>query len=133
VKGETQKAPMQMDAFFLLERLISVHAAGNAQAGQNSCQNSYYRLNNKFPSISFHFCNSLLFTVYCLLLFYITPQVPLSSERLGSLEKPLNVASAPQRGASHHLRRRAGGGRVRFLTTTDYTDFTDLFSNSLIL
>ena len=48
---------------FLLERLISVHAAGNAQAGQNSRQNSYYRLNNKFPSISFHFCNSLLFTV----------------------------------------------------------------------
>ena len=54
VKGETQKAPMQMDAFFLLERLISVHAAGNAQAGQNSCQNSYYRLNDKFPSIFFH-------------------------------------------------------------------------------
>ena len=35
---------------FLSERLMSVHAAGNAQAGQNSCKNSNYRLNDKFPS-----------------------------------------------------------------------------------
>jgi hypothetical protein len=37
------------------ECLLLVHAAGNAQAGQNSSQNSYYRLNDKFPSIFFHF------------------------------------------------------------------------------
>ena len=47
---------------FLLERLISVHAAGNAQAGQNSRQNSYYRLNDKFPSIFFHLFFFLNFT-----------------------------------------------------------------------
>ena len=34
---------------------LLVHAAGNTQAGQNSSQNSYYRLNDKFPSFFFHF------------------------------------------------------------------------------
>ena len=34
--------------------------------------------------------------------------------RLGTLEKPLNVASAPQRGASSHLRRRQGWEGARY-------------------
>ena len=34
----------------------------------------------------------------------------LPSGRLGSLELPLNVAAAPQRGANSHLRRRESGG-----------------------
>ena len=53
-KGEPKKAPIINGCLFLFERLLLVHAAGNAQAGQNSCQNSYYRLNDKFPSIFFH-------------------------------------------------------------------------------
>ena len=36
--------------------------------------------------------------------------IRLSFGRLGSLEKPVNVASAPQRGASSHLRRGGGLG-----------------------
>ncbi len=36
--------------------------------------------------------------------------IRLSLGRLGSLEKPVNVASAPQRGASSHLRRGVGLG-----------------------
>ena len=35
---------------------------------------------------------------------------PLHYGRLGSLEQPLNVAAAPQRGANPHSRRRAGWG-----------------------
>ena len=119
-RGKQKKGTHANGCLFLSERLISVHAAGNAQAGQNSRQNSYYRLNNIFPSIFFHFCNSLLFTVYCLLLFYITPQVPLSSERLGPLEEPLNVAPAPQRGVNPHSRRGSGLG-VRLLSLVAVT------------
>ena len=37
---------------------------------------------------------------------------PLHYGRLGSLEQPLNVAAAPQRGANPHSRRRAGWGWV---------------------
>ena len=40
---------------------LLVHAAGNTQAGKNSCKNSYNRLNNKFPSIFFHFVLFLKF------------------------------------------------------------------------
>ena len=38
--------------------------------------------------------------------------IPLHYGRLGSLEQPLNVAAAPQRGANPHSRRRAGWGWV---------------------
>ena len=46
--------PFTLHSLLFILHLILVHAAGNAQAGQNSCQDSYYRLNNKFPSFFFH-------------------------------------------------------------------------------
>ena len=46
--------PFTLHSLLFILHLILVHAAGNAQAGQNSRQNSYYRLNDKFPSFFFH-------------------------------------------------------------------------------
>ena len=46
--------PFTLHSLLFILHLILVHAAGNAQTGQNSSQNSYYRLNNKFPSFFFH-------------------------------------------------------------------------------
>ena len=58
----------------------------------------------------------LVFLYSCLLVFLYSCLpvflLPSLQGRLGSLEKPPNVASAPQRGASSHLRRWAGRGWV---------------------
>ena len=59
ISHRPQKRHPICGCLFLFERLLLVHAAGNAQAGQNSSQNSYYRLNNKFPSFFFHFVQFL--------------------------------------------------------------------------
>ena len=43
------------------------------------------------------------------------PELPSLEGRLGSLEQPLNVAVAPQRGANPHSRRRRAGGEASSL------------------
>ncbi len=52
----------------------------------------------------------LVFVLFSPILSLISKEspLPMGERRLGSLEKPQNVASAPQRGASSHSRRRTG-------------------------
>ena len=109
-----QPSPFQLFNFSTFDLLIS-QAAAPSQARQDGADDSRQRLQNEFPSLlPFH---NLPFTDFSFTIFPITPSfpitpipLPLSSPppegRLGSLEQPLNVAVAPQRGANPHSRRR---------------------------